>query len=94
MKKSHGGYSKRGRQFKQKGRLSIKKLLADYKEGEMVRVDPQPTLRSGRPHLRFHGLVGKIEGKVGRAYKVALKVGGKVKTLVVTNVHLHRMNAQ
>ncbi len=93
MKKSHGGYSKRSRQFKSKGTLPIRTLLAHYKEGDIVRLDPNPSLRAGQPHLRFHGLIGRVLSRVGRAYRVAVKVGGKVKTLIVSNVHLSRVGA-
>ncbi len=88
MKRSHGNYSKHSRSFGRKGKLTIPTLLAAYKSGDMVRIDPNPSHREGRPALRFKGMTGKVEGKVGRAYCVSLRVGGKTKTLIVTNLHL------
>lgn len=90
MKRSHGNYSKHSRAFKRKGNLTIPRLLAAYREGEMVRIDPNPSHRDGRPHLRFKGMTGKVKGRIGRAYEVDVRVGGKHKTLIVTNLHLAR----
>jgi ribosomal protein L21E len=56
----------------------------------MVRIDPNPAHREGRPHLRFRGMTGKVTGTSGRAYNVDVRVGGKTKKLVVTNLHLAR----
>jgi large subunit ribosomal protein L21e len=88
VKRSHGTYSKHSRAFVRKGNLTIPRLLAAYEEGDRVRIDPNPAHRKGRPHLRFKGMTGTVTGKTGKAYNVDVRVGGKVKTLMVTNLHL------
>ena len=91
MKRSHGSYSKRSRNFAGKGKETIRERMSSYKNGEHVRISASPATKSGRPFLRFNGLIGTIEGKQGFAYCVAVNDGNKRKHLVVTNRHLARL---
>ncbi len=91
MKRSHGSYSKQSRNLRSKGRLVVRKLLASYSEGQAVRLSASPGTKNGRPHLRFHNLVGKVVGRQGRAYRVSVRTGDKLKTLVVSNEHLEKV---
>lgn len=50
-----------------------------------------PRTKNGRPHLRFHNLIGKVVGRQGRAYRVAVRQGSKLKTLVISNEHLEKV---
>lgn len=90
MKRSHGPYSKHSRHMRSKGRLTVRRALAEYAEGEAVRLGASPATKSGRPHLRFNNLTGKVVGRQGRAYKVRVRLGNKPKVLVISNVHLER----
>lgn len=91
MKRSHGSYSKNSRNFVGKGKETIRKRLSSYKEGEQVRISASPATKSGRPFMRFNGLIGTVEGTQGVAYRVAVNDGNKRKQLIVTNRHLARL---
>ncbi len=63
-------------------------LLYDYKPGDYVYIKINPSVMKGMPHRRYHGKVGIVAGKRGRAYIVKVRVGGKEKTLFVRPEHL------
>lgn len=89
MKRSHGAYSKHGRNFVSKGRLAITRQLATFNVGEKVRFDADPSQKKGRINtLRFNKRVGTVESQQGRAYVVKFLDGGKAKRLVVSKMHL------
>jgi len=93
MKKSHGGYSSRSRRLKAKPRLSAAKQLQEFKEGERVRIDANPSFLCGRLNtLRFNGRIARVVRKQGSAYVVELSDLGKRKQLVLSNVHLKKIS--
>ncbi|MET1101681.1 MAG: 50S ribosomal protein L21e [Pyrodictiaceae archaeon] len=63
-------------------------LLYDYKPGDLVYIKINPSIMKGMPHRRYHGKVGMIVGKRGRAYIVQVRVGKKTKTLFIRPEHL------
>ncbi len=88
MKRSHGRNVGRSRKLRSKGRLSMPRQLAEFHEGERVRIDINPSFGKGMPHLRFNHRAAEVVGKQGRSTKVAFLDGNKEKHLVVANVHL------
>ncbi|MBS7247275.1 MAG: 50S ribosomal protein L21e [Candidatus Jordarchaeales archaeon] len=93
MVRKSKGYRSRTRKLLKKpprmrGVPSPDKLLYDYKVGEQVVILIDPSIHKGQPHKRFHGKNGKIIEKRGRAYVVALKVGSKIKKVIVRPEHL------
>ncbi len=92
MRKSHG-YRHRTRSVlkkspREKGKLSLSKLLHEYAPGEKVIIKIEPSVHKGMPHRRYHGKVGVIKEKRGRAYIVQVSQGGKVKEITVRPEHL------
>ena len=63
-------------------------LMYKYKPGDKVYIIINPSIVKGMPHRRYHGKVGVVLGKRGRAYEVAVKVGSKLKKLFVRPEHL------
>ncbi|NPA05537.1 MAG: 50S ribosomal protein L21e [Crenarchaeota archaeon] len=63
-------------------------LMYDYKPGDRVYIKINPSVHKGMPHRRYHGKVGIITGKRGKAYIVEVKVGSKTKILFVRPEHL------
>lgn len=90
IRKSKGKLVKKTRA---KGKLSLTRYFAIFKEGEKVVLKAEPAVQKGAYHLRFHGKVGVISSKQGNCYKVSIKDGSKPKTLIVHPVHLKKVSA-
>lgn len=71
-----------------RGKISISRLLYDYKRGEKVVIDIEPSVHKGMPHRRYQGRVGVVVGKRGRAYAVNVTQGDAVKEIIVLPEHL------
>jgi large subunit ribosomal protein L21e len=63
-------------------------FLRVFSKGQRVAIDPNPLSQKGMPWPKYKGLVGYIEAKQGRAYKVILKVGKKTKYIIARPEHL------
>jgi large subunit ribosomal protein L21e len=66
-------------------------LLQDYKTGEKVVLKYDPSVHKGMPHRRFHGKIGTVVGRRGRAYLIQVSDGEKAKTLIARPEHLKRL---
>ncbi|MCF8885546.1 MAG: 50S ribosomal protein L21e [Nitrososphaerota archaeon] len=64
--------------------------LSEYNPGDKVVIKIDPSIHKGAPHRRYHGKVGEIVEKRGRAYVVSVKVGDKMKYLTLLPDHLSR----
>ena len=56
--------------------------------GERVVIDINPSIHKGMPHKRFHGKVGVVLERRGRAYVLKVGVGGKDKIVIARPEHL------
>ncbi len=63
-------------------------LMHEYRPGDKVYIIVNPAIMKGMPHRRYHGKVGVVVGKRGKAYIVQVKVGSKIKTLFIRPEHL------
>jgi len=95
MVKRSKGLRSKSRQILRKvprsrGFSSISRSLHQFDVGESVNIVIDPSTHKGMPHIRFHGYTGKVQGKQGNAYVVAITVGKKRKTLVIRPEHLRR----
>lgn len=89
MKRSNGINSKHSRNFVSRGKATITRHLHEFKDGDRVRITPDPAFLKGRvSNLRFKNSVGVVKAKRGNAYEVEIKDGGKKKVLLLTNLHL------
>jgi len=77
--------------LRERGKLGLSRLLVEYKEGEKVVVDIDPSVHSGVPHRRYQGQVGVVTGKRGKAYLLEISYESKVKKLVALPQHLRRL---
>lgn len=91
--RSHGLFSGRTRNLSRHhkpGKLTIGKLLKNFKEGDRVTIVPKGNFKD-IPHPRYRGKVGVVVEKRGGAYVVEFNVSKKtVRTLVVNQRHLDR----
>lgn len=94
MVKHSKGYRTRTRKLlkkniKEKGSIPpLGKIMKKYAEGEYVSIKINPSFHYGMPHRRYHGKVGIIAGKRGRAYEVKVNLGDKEKLIIVRPEHL------
>ncbi len=64
--------------------------LTEFKPGDKVVIKIDPSVHKGAPHRRYHGRVGEIIGRRGRAYIVSTTLGGKTKQIMVLPDHLSK----
>lgn len=77
--------------IRDRGKPPIKNITQDFTEGKMVSISINPSVPEGQPHPRFHGNVGTICGKQGRAYIINIREGGKTKRVISRPEHLIRV---
>ena len=58
------------------------------KIGDRVIIKIDPSFHKGMPHRRYHGKVGLVIGKRGRAFEVKTRKGEKEVVLIVRPEHL------
>jgi large subunit ribosomal protein L21e len=72
MTKSKGYRAKTRSLFRRKprerGKTGLSKILYEYKVGEKIVVKIDPSVHKGMPHRRYHGKIGIVMNKRGRAY--------------------------
>ncbi|RLE45185.1 50S ribosomal protein L21e [Candidatus Woesearchaeota archaeon] len=77
--------------FRKKGKISLSRYFAQFKEGEKAVLNAEPAIQNGIYHAKFHGLIGTIIGQSGESYKIKIRDGRKEKTLYVHPVHLKKV---
>ncbi|MGC9121721.1 MAG: 50S ribosomal protein L21e [Thermogladius sp.] len=99
MVKAPKGYRHRTRKLlkkdvRERGAVPpLSRILVEYKEGEVVHIDINPSVHKGMPHRRYQGKTGVVVGKRGRALIVKVNLGGKEKTLFVRPEHVIKAGA-
>ena len=92
MQISRGTRSKTRQILKKKPRARglspITRGFQTFEPGEKVNIVIDPSIHSGMPHSRFHGLTGFVIQERGTAYEVRVNVGGKTKIVVSRPEHL------
>ena len=71
-----------------RGKFSITAALHEFKIGDKVSIDQEPSYHSATPHPRFKGRCGTVIGKQGKAFKVEIMDGGVRKTLLSAPIHI------
>ncbi|MFA5406850.1 MAG: 50S ribosomal protein L21e [Candidatus Nanoarchaeia archaeon] len=92
MANSHGPRRGTRRKLKKsvrdKGKVTIRRLVQEFKKGERVIIKPEPSIQKGLPYKRFFGKQGFILDKKGKAYIVQVKDGNSIKQAISLPVHL------
>ena len=73
---------------REKGKLKLSKLLYEYQPGSQVIIKIDSSVQKSMPHRRFHGKIGTVVNKRGRAYVVSVPQGDAVKDIIVRSEHL------
>jgi large subunit ribosomal protein L21e len=76
------------KEYRERGKIKLSKLLREYKPGNRVVVRIDPSVQKGMPHRRFHGRVGTVTEKRGRSYLVTVSQGNAVKEIIARPEHL------
>lgn len=73
---------------RERGKSPLSRLLYEYKPGDKVVIDIDPSIHKGMPHRRYQGKVGTIIAKRGRAYEIKVRQGDRLKEIIVRPEHL------
>ena len=93
--KHHGSFrrktrSKLRKNYKERGKISIRKFFQRFQEGERVVLKCEPAVQKGMYYPRFHGRSGIVIGSQGRCYEILIKDGNKDKLVIVHPIHLKK----
>ncbi len=95
VKMSHGPRAgsryKMTKRLKEKGMPRVNSFMQEFEVGDYVAVNIEPSVHAGMPSHNFQGYTGVVEGKQGRCYLLAIKVGSVKKTILADPVHLRRI---
>ncbi len=99
MAKRIGGFRRKTRDKlnkspRMKGKISIRKYLQEFQQGDVVCLKIEPSFHKGMFFPRYYGKTGTIDGKQGKCYKVSFVDGHKEKMLLVHPLHLVKMREQ
>ena len=93
-KKAKGKRAKTRHKFSGKGaKLTVNRLLQEFKDGQKVTIKANASLHSGFPPRRYQGRVGVVAGKQGSALKVSVSQGREEKQLLIHPAHLVALKA-
>jgi large subunit ribosomal protein L21e len=76
------------RKPRERGKSTLSKILRKYEVEDRVLIKIDPSIQKGMPHRRYHGKLGIITEKRGRAYVIDVKQGNAVKEIIVRPEHL------
>ena len=62
-----------------RGKISLGRILHDYTPGDRVCVKIDPSVHGGMPHKRYHGKIGIVKERRGRSYILEMGMGSGVK---------------
>ena len=89
MRKTRYIYKKN---YRAKGKISLSRYFQELEQGDKVSLRTDSGVHKGWPYRRFHGFTGTVTGKRGACYAVAIRDGGKEKTVYVHPIHLIKQN--
>ncbi|HKI75774.1 MAG TPA: 50S ribosomal protein L21e [Candidatus Bathyarchaeia archaeon] len=76
------------RKPRDKGKNPLGRLLIPYTPGQMVTISINPSVQKGMPHRRYHGRVGTIAEKRGRAYVIEVASGKFPRLIIARPEHI------
>lgn len=73
---------------RERGLKPLGYLLVEYKIGDPVLISLDTSTHKGQPHRRYHGKLGIVTEKRGRAYVLSVQDGGKTRKIIALPEHL------
>jgi len=94
VRRSHGPRrgtrAKLKKSIRAKGKVTIRRIVQEFKKGEKVIISPEPSTQKGMPNKRFFGKQGTIIGQKGKAYLLEVKDGKSTKQVISLPIHLRK----
>jgi large subunit ribosomal protein L21e len=76
------------KKLRERGKPKLTKFLYEYETGASVIIKIDSAQQKAMPHRRFHGKVGQVVEKRGRAYVVQVAQGDATRQLIIRTEHL------
>lgn len=91
----HKGFRRKTRKLLTIGKpRGLSRLLEDYKPGDRVVIDINPSQHKGMPHRRYQGKVGVVKEVRRRSLVVEINVGRrKMKSIIARLEHVKPVGA-
>jgi large subunit ribosomal protein L21e len=83
--KSKGKLTKHVRE---RGLSPVSRVIQEFCPGARVAIVLDPGVVKGQPHPRYHGRIGVVQERRGRAYVVEIRDGGSIKKIISRPEHL------
>ncbi|MEM2934059.1 MAG: 50S ribosomal protein L21e [Methanocellales archaeon] len=74
--------------IREKGLSPVSRAVREYKIGERVHIEIDPSVHRGMPNPKFQGKTGRIIGMRGSAYIVEVSDGNAIKEINIRAQHL------
>jgi len=78
------------KRVREKGKLGLSRLLAEYALGDKVVINIDSGIHRGMPHKRFQGKVATVVEKRGRAYVLDIPQRKTSKFVIAGPEHLQK----
>jgi large subunit ribosomal protein L21e len=78
------------KRVREKGKLGLSRLLADYRVGDKVVINIDPAIHKGMPHKRFQGKVATVVEKRGKAYVLDIPQRKTSKLVIAGPEHIQK----
>jgi large subunit ribosomal protein L21e len=78
------------KRVREKGKLGLSRLLAEYEVGEKVVINIDPGIHKGMPHKRFQGKVGTVVERRGKAYVLDIPQRKTSKLVIAGPEHVRK----
>jgi large subunit ribosomal protein L21e len=76
------------RKPRDRGKNPLGRILTVYNPGQMVAISINPSIQKGMPHRRYHGRVGAVVERRGRAYVVSITTGKVPRMIIARPEHI------
>jgi large subunit ribosomal protein L21e len=76
------------RKPRDRGKNPLGRILTPYNPGQMVAISINPSVQKGMPHRRYHGRVGMISERRGRAYVIEITTGKYPRLIIARPEHI------
>jgi large subunit ribosomal protein L21e len=76
------------RKPRDRGKNPLGRILTVYNPGQMVAISINPSIQKGMPHRRYHGRVGTVTERRGRAYVIEITTGKYPRQIIARPEHI------
>lgn len=99
MAKRSKGYRSKSRRkltkhVRERGLSPLSRVIQEFDLGMKVSIILDPGVVKGQPHPRYHGRIGVVKERRGRAYVVEIRDGGAIKKVISRPEHLRAVGVE